>query len=88
VGESDAERDKLLLQLEQECLDVYRRKVDQANHGRTRLIQAIADSESELTALIASLGDRDTLARVRQSQNETRMTSHLCILTDSFGLLY
>ena len=67
VGESDAERDKMLLQLEQECLEVYRRKVDQANHGRSRLHQAIAEAESELASLIAALGDRDTLTRVRHA---------------------
>ncbi|GLT72844.1 hypothetical protein SLA2020_447430 [Shorea laevis] len=30
VGENDEERDKMLLQLEQDCLDVYKRKVEQA----------------------------------------------------------
>eukprot|EP00249_Psilotum_nudum_P017539 c26379_g2_i1 orf=934-2004(+) len=63
VGESDNERDRMLLQLEQECLEVYRRKVDQASHARARLHQALADSEAELTALLAALGDRLVLGR-------------------------
>ncbi|KAJ7546031.1 hypothetical protein O6H91_08G021000 [Diphasiastrum complanatum] len=57
VGESDAARDTMLLQLEQECLEVYRRKVDQANKTRASLHQALADSEAELARLCSALGD-------------------------------
>ncbi|CAM0910033.1 unnamed protein product [Alopecurus aequalis] len=57
VGESDDDRDKMLLQLEQECLDVYRRKVDQASSSRARLLQQLANSKSELTRLLSSLGE-------------------------------
>lgn len=63
VGEGDAERDKMLLQLEQECLQVYMRKVDQASNARVRLHQALEDSESELSSLISLLGDRSLLGR-------------------------
>ncbi|XP_010277391.1 PREDICTED: 65-kDa microtubule-associated protein 3 [Nelumbo nucifera] len=58
VGESDAERDKMLLELEQECLEVYRRKVDQANRCRAQLRQAIADSEAELATICSAMGER------------------------------
>ncbi|XP_020264228.1 65-kDa microtubule-associated protein 1-like isoform X2 [Asparagus officinalis] len=58
VGESDEERDKMLLQLEQECLDVYRRKVDQASKSRVQLLQALADSRAELAGLLSSLGEK------------------------------
>ncbi|OEL21426.1 65-kDa microtubule-associated protein 1, partial [Dichanthelium oligosanthes] len=57
VGESDEDRDKMLLQLEQECLDVYRRKVDQASSSRARLLQQLANSKSELTRLLSALGE-------------------------------
>ena len=57
VGESDDDRDKMLLQLEQECLDVYRRKVDQASSSRARLLQQLANSKSELNRLLSSLGE-------------------------------
>ncbi|KAL6873362.1 hypothetical protein ACP4OV_013444 [Aristida adscensionis] len=57
VGESDEDRDKMLLQLEQECLDVYRRKVDQASGSRARLLQQLANSKSELARLLSSLGE-------------------------------
>ncbi|KAG8640722.1 65-kDa microtubule-associated protein 3 isoform X2 [Manihot esculenta] len=58
VGESDTDRDKMLLELEQECLEVYRRKVDQANRNRAQLRQAIADSEAELAAICSAMGER------------------------------
>lgn len=57
VGESDDDRDKMLLQLEQECLDVYRRKVEQSSSSRARLLQQLANSKSELTRLLTSLGE-------------------------------
>lgn len=58
VGESDEERDKMLLQLEQECLDVYKRKVDLAAKSRAKLLQALANARVELTSLLAALGEK------------------------------
>ncbi|XP_059629457.1 65-kDa microtubule-associated protein 3-like [Cornus florida] len=65
VGETDAERDKMLLEIEQECLEVYRRKVDQVNRCRAQLRQEIADSEAELTAICSAMGERPV--QIRQS---------------------
>uniref|UniRef100_A0A7N0U1W5 Uncharacterized protein n=1 Tax=Kalanchoe fedtschenkoi TaxID=63787 RepID=A0A7N0U1W5_KALFE len=58
VGETDDERDKMLLQLEQECLDVYKRKVDVAMKSRAQLLQTLADAKLELTNLLSSLGEK------------------------------
>lgn len=58
VGEPDKERDRMLFELEQECLEVYRRKVDQANQCRAQLRQAVADSEAELALISSALGER------------------------------
>lgn len=58
VGESDEERDKMLIQIDQECLDVYIRKVDQAAKSRSHLLQALADANLELSTLLASLGEK------------------------------
>ncbi|XP_057829012.1 65-kDa microtubule-associated protein 1 [Cryptomeria japonica] len=57
VGESDAERDMMLLQLEQDCLDVYKRKVDEASQSRAQLLQTLEDSRAELTNLLSALGE-------------------------------
>ncbi|KAE8650436.1 65-kDa microtubule-associated protein 3 [Cucumis sativus] len=68
VGEGEAERDRMLLELEQECLEVYRRKVDQANHSRAHLRQAIADSEAQLAAICSAMGERPV--QIRQSDQK------------------
>lgn len=48
----------MLTELEQECLDVYRRKVDQASRCRAQLRLAVADAEALLADICAALGDR------------------------------
>jgi len=50
--------------LEQECLEVYRRKVDRANISRARLHQEVAEAEAEFTHLLLSLGERSLPGRV------------------------
>ncbi|XP_018817914.1 65-kDa microtubule-associated protein 3-like [Juglans regia] len=69
VGESVADRDKMLLELEKECLEVYRRKVDLANRSRAQLRQAIADAEAELAAICSATGERPV--HIRQSVQNT-----------------
>lgn len=47
----------MLLQLEQECLDVYKRKLDQAAKSRAHLLQILADSKAELSRFLFALGE-------------------------------
>ncbi|XP_020261067.1 65-kDa microtubule-associated protein 8 isoform X2 [Asparagus officinalis] len=63
VGQDQLERDRILLELEQECVQVYKRKVDSANIYRIRLHQALADAEAEFTNLLLSLGERSFTGR-------------------------
>ncbi|XP_020105633.1 65-kDa microtubule-associated protein 3-like [Ananas comosus] len=80
VGETDAERDKMLLELEQECLEVYRRKVDLANRCRAQLRQAIADAEAQLAAICSAMGERPV--HIRQStQNAGSLKEELKAIT-------
>ncbi|KAJ8754884.1 hypothetical protein K2173_015396 [Erythroxylum novogranatense] len=58
VGESDEERDKMILQIEQECLDVYKKKVEQATKSRAELLQALSDAKIELSSLLSALGEK------------------------------
>ncbi|KAK9063822.1 hypothetical protein SSX86_017694 [Deinandra increscens subsp. villosa] len=60
IGENEAEKDRMLMELERECLEVYRRKVDEAATAKARLHQAVAAKEAELATLIATLGDLNT----------------------------
>ncbi|KAM0987715.1 hypothetical protein ACFX2I_011741 [Malus domestica] len=64
VGQDQFEREKVLLDLEQECLEVYRKKVDTANTSRARLHQELAEAEAEFTHLLLSLGERSLPGRV------------------------
>ncbi|KAL6848976.1 hypothetical protein ACP4OV_021559 [Aristida adscensionis] len=57
VGEPEGARDKALLALEQECLNVCRRKVEEANRCRAQLRQAIAESQAELAAICCAMGE-------------------------------
>ncbi|MQL76560.1 hypothetical protein Taro_008956, partial [Colocasia esculenta] len=78
VGESDEERDKMLLQLEQECLDVYKRKVDQASKCRGQLLQSLADSQSELAGLLSALGEENSFFISEKSS--TTIKEHLAAI--------
>lgn len=58
VGQEENERERILQEIEQECQEVYRRKVNSANMSRIQLHQALAESEAEFTNLLLSLGER------------------------------
>ncbi|KAG2701720.1 hypothetical protein I3760_06G057600 [Carya illinoinensis] len=57
IGESEAEKDRMLLELERECLEVYRRKVEEAANAKARLHHSVAAKEAELATLMAALGE-------------------------------
>lgn len=77
VGEDRFEREKVLLDLEQECIEVYRRKVDSANISRTRLHQHLAEAEAEFTHLLLCLGERSLPGRVLMSSHILRINALL-----------
>ncbi|KAF9596246.1 hypothetical protein IFM89_008409 [Coptis chinensis] len=58
IGESDSERDKMLLQVEKECLDVYRRNVESTRKYKVDLHKELANAESEITSLVSALGEQ------------------------------
>lgn len=78
MGENDEERDKMLLQLEQECLDVYKRKVEQAAKSRAQLLQALSDAEVELSSLLSALGEKSFVGIV--SPCDFFFFSFICII--------
>ena len=67
VGQDQSERERILEELEQECQEVYRRKVNSANMSWIQLHQALAESEAEFTNLLLSLGERSFPGRVNIS---------------------
>ncbi|KAJ7949408.1 65-kDa microtubule-associated protein 5-like [Quillaja saponaria] len=70
IGEGDNDRDAMLLQLEQECLDIYRRKVEKTRKHKADLHQSLADAEAEVTNLISALGERTSFSRGRGTLKE------------------
>ena len=58
----------MLLELERECLEVYRRKVESANKKRAQLRQAIAEAEAELASICSAMAERPI--HVRQVKSE------------------
>ncbi|KAK8662048.1 hypothetical protein V6N13_091636 [Hibiscus sabdariffa] len=57
IGESDVERDRMLLELEQECLDIYRRKVEMTRKSKADLHHSLAQFESEIAKIVTALGE-------------------------------
>ncbi|XP_010670563.2 65-kDa microtubule-associated protein 5 [Beta vulgaris subsp. vulgaris] len=70
IGESDSERDTMLLDLEQECLDIYRRKVENTRKYKADLYQALAEGEAEIAQLNSTLGERTSFARAKGTLRE------------------
>jgi Ase1/PRC1/MAP65 family protein len=54
----------MFLELEEECMHVYRRKVDSANAERAQLRQSLMAKEAELKALVASIGENNPRFKV------------------------
>lgn len=46
----------MLMELERECLETYRRKVDEAANSKAQLHQSVVSSEAEIASLMAALG--------------------------------
>ncbi|KAL8157662.1 65-kDa microtubule-associated protein 6-like [Apium graveolens] len=78
IGESEADKDRMLLDLERECLEVYRRKVDEAANTKARLHQSVATKEAELATLMAALGELNIQAT---KKNATTLKDQLMLLT-------
>lgn len=57
IGESNADKDRMLADTERECIEIYRRKVDEAGKAKAQLHQSVAAKEAEVAALVASLGE-------------------------------
>ncbi|KAL2514737.1 microtubule-associated protein 65-5 [Forsythia ovata] len=61
IGESDNERDEMLLQLEHECLDIYRKKVETSKRCKADLHHSLAEAKAKIAELASALGERISL---------------------------
>ncbi|KAL6295303.1 hypothetical protein ACE6H2_003445 [Prunus campanulata] len=77
IGESEADQDRMLLELERECLDVYRRKVDEAANAKARLHQSVAAKEAELATLMATLGELNIDSPIQREKRSNSLKQKL-----------
>ncbi|KQK13502.1 65-kDa microtubule-associated protein 6 [Brachypodium distachyon] len=89
IGKSREEKERMVHELEAECMRVYRRKVDEATGERALLHQTLAASEAEIAALTAALGaDNTTQFKVNKwtvSLNE-RVSAATALLEELRGM--
>ncbi|KAM7487820.1 hypothetical protein LguiB_025304 [Lonicera macranthoides] len=82
IGESEAEKDRMLLELEREYLEVYRRKVDEAANIKACLHHSVAAREAELATLMASLGEHNnTHSMILLEKKQTSLKEQLTLVT-------
>ncbi|CAN7137903.1 unnamed protein product [Brassica rapa subsp. narinosa] len=70
IGEGYSERDKMLLELEQECLDIYNKKVDKTRKHRAELQRSLSQSEAEIATLVSALGEQASFSKKEGSLKE------------------
>ncbi|GAA0154150.1 non-motor microtubule binding protein [Lithospermum erythrorhizon] len=81
IGESEAAKDRMLLELEMECLQVYRRKVDEAENTKARLHQTVVAKEAELATLMAALGEANISTLFQSKKNVKSLKEQLAVIT-------
>jgi len=79
IGEREQDKDRMFLELEKECMRVYRRKVDSASAERAQLHQSLMAKEAELKALVASIGENTTQFKV--DEKHTSLKDQLAAVT-------
>ncbi|CAH8353961.1 unnamed protein product [Eruca vesicaria subsp. sativa] len=72
VGETETEREKILIEIEDECREVYIRKVEKVKEERVQLRQDIVDSEAKVVAICSAMEEPSSLGRQHQSDQSGR----------------
>ncbi|GMH15139.1 hypothetical protein Nepgr_016980 [Nepenthes gracilis] len=81
IGESETQKDHMLMELEKECVEVYRRKVDEAANAKARLQKTVAVKEAEPATLMAALGERDLHSQIPSDKRLTSLKEQLSSVT-------
>ncbi|XP_019095676.1 PREDICTED: 65-kDa microtubule-associated protein 9 [Camelina sativa] len=69
VGETTAEREKILIEIEDECRKVYGKKIEKVKEDRVRIRQEIADSEARVVAICSVMEEPPVLGRQHSDQS-------------------
>ncbi|KAL2541358.1 65-kDa microtubule-associated protein 7 [Abeliophyllum distichum] len=81
IGESEADKDCMLSELERDCLEIYRRKVDEAATAKVHLHQSVAAKEAELAMLMATLGDIHVNSPIQSERKAKSLKDQLSSVT-------
>lgn len=71
VGETETEREKILIEIEDECRKVYGKKIEKVKEERIRIRQEIADSEARVIAICSVMEEPPILGRQHQSDQQS-----------------
>ncbi|VAH07375.1 unnamed protein product [Triticum turgidum subsp. durum] len=66
IGPDELERDRMILQLEEDCLNVYRKKVEQTRKQKADLLQVMSLGEAEIEKILSALRERESFSRVEK----------------------
>nr|XP_016507214.1 PREDICTED: 65-kDa microtubule-associated protein 6-like [Nicotiana tabacum] len=80
IGESESDKDRMLLELERECREVYRRKVEEAANAKARLHQSVAAKEAELATLMAALGEININSQIQSEKKSASLKEQLGLI--------
>lgn len=80
IGINDDEKERMLLELEAEIMQIYRRKVEEASNDKAKLTQTVTAKEAELAALVASLGEHNVHSKVISINNQLCSFIHIFYL--------
>ncbi|XP_062179200.1 65-kDa microtubule-associated protein 5-like [Phragmites australis] len=63
IGQDEMERNRMILQLEEDCLNVYKTKVDQTRKQKADLLQTLSFGEADIEKILSALGERESFSR-------------------------
>lgn len=63
IGQDEMKRDRMILQLEEDCLNVYKQKVNQTRKQKADLLQELSLGEADIDKILSALGERETFPR-------------------------
>ncbi|XP_019088373.1 PREDICTED: 65-kDa microtubule-associated protein 9-like [Camelina sativa] len=77
VGETKAEREKILIEIEDECRNVYGKKIEKVKEDRVKIRQEIADSEARVVAICSVMEEPPVLGRQQSDQSGRSLKEEL-----------
>jgi protein regulator of cytokinesis 1 len=81
IGETETEKDRMLMELERECLQIYQRKVDEAANSKAKLHQSVASIEAEVASLMAALGVLNINSPIKLDKGSKSLKEKLAAVT-------